>query len=470
MIFSSTLFLFYFLPFFLLLYFATPAKYKNYTLLLASILFYSWGGPVFIFVILATTALDYWLVKQIEKSESARRKKRLLIVSLSMNLGILFGFKYLMFVIGNVNHLIGWFGVSPFPVPSIVLPIGVSFFTFESLTYVIDVYRGDYKSLSSFRNYLTYILMFPKLIAGPIIPYNKIGWQIEQERKVSAESRLAGFMRFILGLSKKILIANLLGESVAEFYKLQPQQIDTLTAWAMSAGYTMQLYFDFSGYSDMAIGISRMLGFTIPENFNFPYISTSITEFWRRWHMSLGTWMKNYLYIPLGGNKGSVGRTYVNLWLVFLLSGFWHGAGWNFILWGAYHGFFLVLERLFLGEYLKSKLALLYTFFVANIGWVFFRNTDMSVSMMVLKKMFTLNFIDEMHIDVRYTVILIIAFLAALGGIIRPLHDLSQNDEKLFVQQPVRLAGWYFISLVLLVLSASYLLGQGFNPFIYFRF
>lgn len=470
MVFSSTLFLFYFLPFFLLLYFITPAKFKNYTLLVASIAFYSWGGPVFIFVILLTTALDYLLVKQIERSTSAKSKKTFLIISLVMNLGILFSFKYLMFVIQNVNHIVGWMGATPFDIPKIVLPIGVSFFTFESLTYVIDVYRGEYKSLSSFRNYLTYILMFPKLIAGPIIPYNKIGWQIETERTVSAEARLAGFIRFILGLSKKILIANLLGETVAELYKLEPGQIDTLTAWAMSVGYTMQLYFDFSGYSDMAIGISKMIGFTIPENFNFPYISKSITEFWRRWHISLGTWMRNYLYIPLGGNKGGIARTYFNLWVVFLLSGFWHGAGWNFILWGAYHGLFLVIERLFLGAFLKNKLAVLYTFFVANLGWVFFRNTDMSVSIMVIKKMFSFQQLDTVHLDARFILVLSLAFVFAGVGLIRPIYNLSQNDEALFIQKRTRLVGFYVLSLVLLVVSASYLLGQGFNPFIYFRF
>ena len=470
MVFSSTHFLFYFLPFFLILYYLTPVKFKNYTLLAASILFYSWGGPVFIFVILLTTALDYLFVKQIEKSTTQQRKKMFLYISLFMNLGLLFTFKYLNFFIANFNHVIGWAGAGPVGVTSIVLPIGISFFTFESLTYVIDVYRGDYRSLNSFRNYLTYILMFPKLIAGPIIPYNKIGWQIEGEHRTTGEMRLAGLMRFIFGLSKKILIANVLAQTVKELYALDPAQIDTATAWAMSVGYTMQLYFDFSGYSDMALGISKMMGFTIPENFNFPYISKSITEFWRRWHISLGNWMRNYLYIPLGGNKGSTSRTYFNLWVVFLISGFWHGAGWNFILWGAYHGLFLVIERLFLGKYLKSTLSVIYTFFIANIGWVLFRNTDLDVAGMVLKKMFAFEFSAVPVLDLRFRVVLTIALLLAFSGLIKPFYNLVQDDERLFISKKLRMAGLYFLCIVLFVVSSSYLLGQDFNPFIYFRF
>lgn len=470
MVFSSTHFLFYFLPFFLILYYLTPVKFKNYTLLAASIVFYSWGGPVFIFVILLTTALDYVFVKQIEKSTTQQRKKMFLYVSLFMNLGLLFTFKYLNFFLANFNHVLGWAGAAPVGITSIVLPIGISFFTFESLTYVIDVYRGDYKSLNSFRNYLTYILMFPKLIAGPIIPYNKIGWQIEGEHRTTGEMRLAGLMRFIFGLSKKILIANVLGQTVKELYELHPSQIDTATAWAMSVGYTMQLYFDFSGYSDMALGISKMMGFSIPENFNFPYISKSITEFWRRWHISLGNWMRNYLYIPLGGNKGSTSRTYFNLWMVFLISGFWHGAGWNFILWGAYHGLFLVIERLFLGKYLKSSISVIYTFFIANIGWLLFRNTDLHVAWMVLKKMFVFEFSAVPVLDLRFRVVLTIALLLAFSGLIKPFYNVVQDDERLFISKKLRMAGLYFLCIVLFVVSSSYLLGQDFNPFIYFRF
>lgn len=470
MVFSSTLFLFYFLPFFLILYYLTPSKFRNHILLFASILFYSWGGPVFIFVILFTTALDYILVKQIEKSTSQKRRKMFLYSSLVVNLGILFGFKYLFFFTTNIDHLLYRMDLEPIGMNKLVLPIGLSFFTFESLTYVIDVYRGHYKSLNSFKNYLTYILMFPKLIAGPIIPYNKIGWQIEGERTTTAEMRLSGFLRFIFGLAKKVLIANVLGEAVVEMYKLDPGSIDTITAWTMSVGYTMQLYFDFSGYCDMAIGISRMMGFSIPENFNFPYISRSITEFWRRWHISLGNWMRNYLYIPLGGSKGSTFRTYLNLWIVFLISGFWHGAGWNYILWGAYNGLFLVVERLFLNKYLKNNFAIIYTFFIANIGWVVFRNEDLEISKMLYKKMFTFEFLKEHTIDLRFILILLVALFISFSGLFRTYYNITQDDELLFVRNKWRLNGLYALSILLFVLSASYLLGQDFNPFIYFRF
>lgn len=470
MVFSSTLFLFYFLPFFLILYYFCPVKFKNYVLLLASIVFYSWGGPIFIFVILATTALDYILVKQIEKSVSKKRKKIFLYLSLSVNLGILFAFKYLYFFTDNIDHLLNSVGVAPIGMNKLILPIGLSFFTFESLTYVIDVYRGNYKSLNSFTNYLTYILMFPKLIAGPIIPYNKIGWQIESERRTTAEMRLSGFLRFIFGLSKKVLIANVLGETVEELYKLEPGNIDTLTAWAMSIGYTMQLYFDFSGYSDMAIGICKMIGISIPENFNFPYISKSITEFWRRWHISLGNWMRNYLYIPLGGSEGSVLRTYLNLWLVFIISGFWHGAGWNFILWGAFNGLFLMIERLFLSKYLQSNLSVIYTLFITNIGWVLFRNEDMNVSFMIYQKMFSFSFIDSHAIDFRFVFVLLCALFFAFSGMFKSFYMSSQNDELFFIEKKWRLNCLFAFGVVLFVLSSSYLLGQDFNPFIYFRF
>jgi len=470
MLFSSIIFLFYFLPLFLIAYYLTPAKHRNYTLLAGSIVFYAWGGPIFIFVILLTTGIDYLLVKQMEKSATKKRKKQLLLISLSINLGILFGFKYLQFFVTNLNELLGFAQISVIELPEIVLPIGVSFFTFESLTYVIDVYRGDYKSLTSFRNYLTYILMFPKLIAGPIIPYNKIGYQIETERAISSQLRLVGFMRFVFGLSKKVLIANVLGETVSEIYKLDAALIDSSLAWIAAIAYTMQLYFDFSGYSDMAIGLGEMLGFRIPENFNFPYISKSITEFWKRWHISLGNWMKNYLYIPLGGNKAGTYATYFNLWIVFLLSGIWHGAGWNYLIWGAFHGFFLVIERLFLQKYLKHAGAVFYTFIVVTIGWVLFRNEDLSIAGMMLKKMFSFTFFESNVLDTRFLVVLFLSLLFAFMGLSKSIYNHIQNDEALFIGSNKRLAVLYPITIVFLLLSSAYLLAEGFNPFIYFRF
>lgn len=470
MLFSNITFLFYFLPAFLLLYYLTPVKFRNYSLLLGSIVFYSWGGPVFIFVILCTTAIDYILVKQIEKAITKTRKKQFLYLSLLLNLGILFCFKYLQFFVENVNTFLGWANITGISIPDIVLPIGISFFTFESLTYVIDVYRGEQRTLSRFVNYLTYILMFPKLIAGPIIPYNKIGSQIEAERKVLAADRLKGFMRFIFGLSKKVLIANILGETVDHIYKNDLANMDSSLAWIVSIAYTMQLYFDFSGYSDMAIGLGQMLGFKIPENFNFPYISRSITEFWKRWHISLGNWMRNYLYIPLGGNRAGKYATYINLWIVFLISGFWHGAGWNYIIWGAFHGLFLVMERLFLQKYLKNGVGLLYVFFVANIGWVFFKNEDLNTAFQILQHMFSFQFTNSFSLEPRFVFVLLLALIFAFMGAIKPVEEQIQNEDLLFFKNWFRLATVYTICVVCFLLSASYLLAEGFNPFIYFRF
>lgn len=469
MLFSSVTFLFYFLPAFLILYYLTPSKYKNYTLLLGSIAFYSWGGPVFIFVIFGTTAFDYFMVKQIERTSDKKIKKIFLVFSLIMNLWLLFGFKYLNFFADVLNELIGFGEGEGIQIAKIILPIGISFFTFESLTYVIDVYRGEQKSLNSFQNYLTYILMFPKLIAGPIVPYNKIGTQIESERVILPQNRLSGFIRFIFGLSKKVLIANILGKTVSEIYELDSSTIDSCIAWVASLAYTMQLYFDFSGYSDMAIGLGEMIGFKIPENFNFPYISKSITEFWKRWHISLGNWMRNYLYIPLGGNRVGKYATYFNLWLVFLLSGFWHGAGWNFLFWGAYHGFFLVIERLFLNKYLKGIHGVFYTLFVANIGWLFFRNEDFSISIMMLKKMFSFEFNSIEFFDVRFIFILLVAILFSFSGLIKSFYNSIQKEEY-FVNGNVRLSLFYIAAIVCFILSASFLIAEDFNPFIYFRF
>jgi alginate O-acetyltransferase complex protein AlgI len=471
MLFNSVVFLFYFLPAFLILYFITPARFRNYVILAGSIVFYSWGGPAFLFVILLTTALDFILVRQIEKSPLGKRKKAFLCISLCVNLGLLFFFKYLQFFITNLNDIGHLFGFKPIAYSHLALPIGISFFTFESLTYVIDVYRGEYRSLKSFRNYLTYILMFPKLIAGPIVPYNKIGWQIEGARTASAEMRLSGLLRFIFGLSKKVLIANVLGETVSYMNRYHMDLIDTPMAWTLTTAYTMQLYFDFSGYSDMAIGLSRIMGFSIPENFNFPYISRSLTEFWRRWHMSLGNWMRNYLYIPLGGSLHGSGRTYLNLWIVFLISGFWHGAGWNFILWGAYHGFFLFIERLFLGRFLTKGIAVIYTFLIANIGWVMFQNEDFNDMKCIYTQMFSWRLLaPSLFLDTRFYVVLGLALFLAFSGMIRPIYRFGQNDAQFFTGNSIRLAALYMLALGLLLLSASYLVGQHFNPFIYFRF
>ncbi len=470
MVFSSITFLIYFLPVFLLLYHLAPNKYKNAVVLIASIYFYSWGGPKFIFVILATTFLDYFLVNAMQNQKTKKAKNVLLVFSLCLNLGLLFYFKYCNFFIDNVNAILG----TEISWVKVVLPIGISFYTFESLTYVIDVYRGVHKPLKNFWNYQTYILLFPKLIAGPIVRYNDIADQItNREKNYKADIKLSGFLIFCLGLAKKTILANTLGMQADAVFKLDPEQLDTAAAWTGALAYTFQIYFDFSGYSDMAIGLGKIMGFRFPENFNNPYTSSSITEFWRRWHITLGTWMKNYLYIPLGGNKTSNVKLYRNLFIVFLLSGLWHGASWNFVLWGAYHGLFLVMERLFLGHLFKKAgkfISVPITFIIIITGWVLFRNENLGFAFNVIKNMYSFNFTDgKFAMNNDFVFMVTLAFLFSFFAIFNKTKILQ---TKLYGEQFSNSSRWLTVltSVVLFYISLSYISALDFNPFIYFRF
>ena len=470
MVFSSITFLIYFLPIFLLLYHLVPHKYKNALILIASIYFYSWGGPKFILVILGTTCLDYFLVKAMNNQKTQSAKTRFLIISLCLNLGLLFYFKYCNFFIDNINAAFGtkitWLEV--------VLPIGISFYTFESLTYVLDVYRGIHKPLKNFWHYQTYILLFPKLIAGPIVRYHEIADQItNREKNYTSSIKLSGFLIFCIGLAKKTIIANTLGIQADAVFKLPPEQIDTIAAWVGALAYSFQIYFDFSGYSDMAIGLGKMMGFKFPENFNNPYTSKSITEFWRRWHMTLGTWMKNYLYIPLGGNQVNNFKLYRNLIFIFLISGLWHGASWNFILWGAYHGLFLVLERLFLIKFYKkigNWFSLPLTFIIVVTGWVLFRNENINQGFYIIKQLYSFQFFDG-----KFTLnndFLFMASLALLFSFFTITKTTRSFQEKVYGEQFSKSSQWLAVSasIILFYISLSFISALDFNPFIYFRF
>ncbi|HEY0261644.1 MAG TPA: MBOAT family O-acyltransferase, partial [Chitinophagales bacterium] len=417
MVFSSIIFLFYFLPIFFLCYFLAPRKWKNPLILVGSIFFYAWGAPRFIFVILGTTVIDFILVRKMDSLTDKRAKKLLLALSCSMNLGLLFYFKYCNFFIENINHFLGLFDVKPIHWLELVLPIGISFYTFETLTYVVDVYRGIHKPLKNFWDYQLYIILFPKLIAGPIVRYHDIADQIyDRSAYENSEFRLRGFYRFTIGLAKKVIIANTMAVAADTVFGANINSLGTTHAWLGALAYTFQIYFDFSGYSDMAIGLALMMGFRIPENFDNPYISKSITEFWRRWHISLGNWMRNYLYIPLGGNKNGKIRTYFNLWFVFLASGLWHGAAWGFVIWGAYHGLFLVIERAFLSKVLSKLkwLSLLYSFPIVLIGWVFFRIEHLRPSLQFLSRMFQWNFAkDNLQFGTDFYTMLVLAIFFA---------------------------------------------------------
>lgn len=476
MVFSSSIFLVYFLPIFLLVYFIADARFKNPILLIASVLFYAWGAPKFIFAILATTTLDFYLVKILYNSQTEKKRKLFLILSLTLNVGMLFYFKYCNFFIENFNAALSAAGAHEITWTKVILPIGISFYTFESLTYVVDVYRKLHKPLNNFWQYQMYILLFPKLIAGPIIRYHEISDQIE-DRTINdtIDNKISGFLRFTIGLGKKVLIANVMAAKADEVFALQDADLNAASAWIGMLAYTFQIYFDFSGYSDMAIGIGKMIGFKFPENFDNPYTSQSITEFWRRWHMTLGNWMRNYLYIPLGGNKvKSKFRLYFNLWLVFLASGFWHGAAWTFIIWGIYHGLFLVLERAFLGNVLKKigKIpATLFTFLLVAIGWVFFRADDVSKAITFLKKLFQFEsktpylFWDHKFIIMMFVAILLAFFTSFKLG--EKTQRVFYSSDELGVAKTI---SFTVLSCLLFIVSLAAITSSNFNPFIYFRF
>jgi alginate O-acetyltransferase complex protein AlgI len=473
MVFSSSIFLFIFLPIFLLLYFLADPKYKNYVALAGSVVFYIWGAPLFIFVIFGSIVCDFLFAKFIHRSNGMRRKL-LLIAAISLNVGILLYFKYANFFVENVNGLLGALGSKEIPWLKVALPIGISFFTFHEMSYIIDVYRGVKKPMTNIGNYALYILFFPQLIAGPIIRFNEISDQIEDRSyQYTVDNQLLGFIRFFIGLAKKILIANVLGAEADRIFAMGGADLTTPLAWIGILAYAFQIYFDFSGYSDMAIGLARVMGFVFPENFNNPYISQNITEFWRRWHMSLSRWMRDYLYISLGGNKVSVPRMYFNLSFVFLISGFWHGAQWNFILWGAYHGILLMADRLFLIKLLKKTgkiFSIIFTFFLTLIGWVLFRGENVQHIGLYLKRMFV--FTDspaawKFHNDFWVMLVLgaLFSFIAAFrwGNKLQlAVFEETYSVKRLFVMGS--------ITVVLFIICVGSITSSGFNPFIYFRF
>lgn len=474
MVFSSIVFLLYFLPLFLLTYYLADKKYKNLVILIFSIFFYSWGAPKFIFVILGTTFLDFHLVKWMSSIDKRIYRRLMLSLSVSINLGLLVYFKYSNFFIENVNSLLSVFGSSNIQWTKLILPIGISFYTFETITYVVDVYRRVHKPLHNFWDYQVYIILFPKLIAGPIIRYHELADQIsDRSANDNVDNRLTGFYRFVIGLAKKVLIANQMGIVADQVFSAEYAHLGSADAWIGIIAYTFQIYFDFSGYSDMAIGLGKMLGFRFPENFNNPYISQSITEFWRRWHITLGSWMRNYLYIPLGGNRvKNKPRLYLNLWLVFLASGLWHGASWSFVFWGAYHGLFLVIERMFLlrfYERLGKIPSILLNFFVVLTGWVFFRVERLQDAFSYLKRMYSFDSSFSKDPGTDFFVYLAIAAFFSFFTVSR-FGQRIQDAVYLHSYPLKRHITLSLASIILLVLAISSITSFGFNPFIYFRF
>jgi alginate O-acetyltransferase complex protein AlgI len=477
MVFSSLTFIFLFLPVTLAIYGLSPLRWRNGILLLASCLFYSWGAPKFLFILLASSALDYFLAHRIHTSTAATEKRWLITLGISVNAALLLYFKYANFFIDQVNALADLTGNTPLQWTRIALPIGISFFTFQKISYLVDVYKGTANPARSLLSYTLYVALFPQLIAGPIIRYHDVARQL-MERDHTAEKMFAGLCRFCLGLGKKILIANTLGEVADTVFGLPLADLPTTTAWLGAVCYSFQIYFDFSGYSDMAIGLGRMFGFEYLENFNQPYLARSFTEFWRRWHISLSNWMREYLYIPLGGNRKGEIRTFINLWIVFLLSGFWHGASWTFVAWGAFHGFFLSLDKLMLRwkkRSLSAPLAMLITFILLNVSWVLFRSETLSGAWLFLQQMFTLSAPAETPgmglnslLTMRQTVALLTAVCISILPIPRPLAALSAGNWQELTRIQCFAVG--LLSLLVFIISVSMLSTSTFNPFIYFRF
>lgn len=472
MVFSSSLFLIYFLPIFIGLYLLTPARSRNLTALVGSTLFYAWGAPVFVFVVYGSLLIDFWLVKQLAKPS----KNRLFLgASVLLNIGLLGYFKYANFFVDNLNSALTAIGVESMAWTAVVLPIGISFFTFQKLSYTLDVYKNKHAPLNSFSDYALYIILFPQLIAGPIVRFNEIADQLtDRSVNETLDDRLLGFFRFCIGLAKKVLVANVVGQVADTAFAMDSESLSFTWAWTGILAYTMQIYFDFSGYSDMAIGLGRMMGFVFPENFNNPYISSSITEFWRRWHMTLSRWMKDYLYLPLGGNRKGVKRTYFNLWTVFLLSGLWHGASWNFIIWGAYHGLFLVLERLFLNKF-YTKIgripSMLITFVVAVFGWVVFRAETVGSALTYYYAM--LNFSAEFlmpNVSQEFKVTMLFAFFVSFLAAIPAIEKWQNRMVTEAKSSALMLVGKTTFAICIFGFTLSMLTASGFNPFIYFRF
>ena len=467
MLFSSITFLFYFLPAVLLLYFLTPPSGRNVVLFISSLLFYAWGEPVYVVLMIFSTLLDYSMGRLVEANRGSRRAKLFLGVSLAVNLGLLGFFKYGDFLITNINSLFH----SRIPLLELPLPIGISFYTFQTMSYTIDVYRGEVKAQKNLIAFGTYVSLFPQLIAGPIVRYQTIAEQM-QNRKIKTDDFAEGIKRFICGLGKKVLLANNVGLLFETITENGVDKVSMVGAWLGIAAYAFQIYFDFSGYSDMAIGLGRMFGFTFPENFRYPFTAKSITDFWHRWHISMSTWFRDYVYIPLGGNKKGFKRQLINLTVVWFLTGLWHGASWNYVLWGMFFGAILILEKVFIirkNISVPVVLGHVGTSFILAFSWVLFAFENRLEMTGYLRCMAGIRtaFCD------RHTLYLLLSYfpmllICGIGATPLPKQWYqrlveAEKNKLLTVAEPFSLT-------VVMVLSVAYIISDSYNPFLYFRF
>ena len=463
MLFTSISFLYYFLPVVIILYFAMPKKAKNVILLIASLIFYFYGEPKYIFLMLAEIIIAYFVAILIDKYKS----KKLLILILTIHLGLLGVFKYADFTIKNINFLFK----SQIPLLKLALPIGISFYTFQIISYIVDVYNGNVKVQKSFIKLATYVSLFPQLIAGPIVRYETIENELEN-RTHSFENFAYGVRRFILGLSKKVLIANMLGELCSNFMSVTEKSV--VLYWMFGISYMLQIYFDFSAYSDMAIGLGRMFGFHFLENFNYPYISKSITEFWRRWHISLSSWFKDYVYIPLGGNRKGTKILIRNILIVWTLTGIWHGASWNFVIWGLLFGIILIIEKLWLGKFIEKLPTIIrriYVLFIVMISFIIFNGNSLQDIWNNIIGLFGVNNLPASNSYTiyylrNYIIVIIIALIGATPILKNTIEKLKQNDK---IERIINILEPILLIILLLVITA-YLVDNSYNPFLYFRF
>jgi alginate O-acetyltransferase complex protein AlgI len=473
MLFYEPLFLFLFAPIVYCLYLSLGSRpgARLAVLLVASVLFYAWGEPLFVLVVFATILADFFIARRIAACADAPERRLWLALGVACNLGVLVYFKYAGFLVANLDALARAVSAPGFALPAIALPIGVSFIVFEKITYLVDIGRGVSAPAKSLSLYSFYVFFFPKLLAGPIVKYHEIAAQLERFRPADGEDFVEGFSRFMLGVAQKLLLADALANGADLAFSADASRIGCADAWLGVLFFTFQIYFDFSGYSNMAIGLARMFGFRLRENFDRPYIAASVTEFWRRWHISLTTWIKDYLYVPLGGNRRGERRTQINLWICFLASGLWHGAAWTYVAWGAYNGLFLALERMALLDWLRRRpawLANLLTFLVVMIGWTLFRATSLEQAgrlLLAMARPFTTG--ESVAFPAYDMVVLLIAATICVAQRLR----LSLGDRASFAALAQRYA---FAANGALALLFACAVGKGladpFKPFIYFRF
>ena len=463
MLFTSISFLYYFLPIVIILYFIVPKKFKNFILFLSSIFFYFCGEPIYTFLMIGEIFIAYVGARYLEK----HRKKSILVSLIAIHIGALGLFKYSDFTINNINQIFG----SKIPLLKLALPIGISFYTFQIISYVVEVYRGKVKAQKSFLKLATYVSLFPQLIAGPIVRYETIEKELDN-RTSNFENFAYGIRRFVIGLGKKVLIANMLGELCDVFSTTNEKSV--LFYWIFAISYSLQIYFDFSAYSDMAIGLGRMFGFHFLENFNYPYISKSITEFWRRWHMSLSSWFRDYVYIPLGGNRKGTIILVRNIFIVWALTGIWHGANWTFVIWGLMYGIMLIIEKLFLTKHLEkmpSILQRIYVLFTVMISFIIFNANSIGEAWNNIIGLFGAN--GESLINAStvyylksYLVVLVIAIIGStplLKNIIEKLKTKTNANKIINLLEPIAMAS-------ILIIVTAYLVDNSYNPFLYFRF